>query len=235
MKTTPLICTLLTLMSLFAQAQQTSFGLRGGVHLPNVYVTEGLDQLTPDFKIYTTFNVGAVAEIGIGRYFALQPELAYVGKGFRVAEDFSLNLFNLPVPVGFTAESRFNYLELPVLAKLKFGNEVLGGYLVAGPTVGYALNGRLITRANALLDIKVSDSKINLDAIDYERFEVGAAAGVGFTVYTGFGQIFADARYTRGFTQLYDIPVVDERIRNQSFGANVGFLVALGNNRNVRP
>ncbi len=230
MKTTPLMFALLTLMSFLttATAQNVSLGFRGGVHFPNVYTTDGIDNLTPDFKTYTATNIAAVAEISIGEHFALQPELAYVGKGFKVAEDFALDLFNIPLPVGVTAESRFNYLELPVLAKYKFGNDMVGGYVTAGPTVGYALNGRLITRANALVDFKVSDSNIDLDAINYERFDVGGAVGAGFTVNTTFGQLFADARYTRGFTQLYDIPVIDEKIRNQSFGVNIGFLVPLG-------
>ncbi|MDX1943473.1 MAG: porin family protein [Saprospiraceae bacterium] len=236
MKTTPKIVALLLFMAIsaFATAQNISIGLRGGLHLPNVYVTDGIDNLTPDFKSYTAASIAAVAEIGFGQHFAIQPELAYVGKGFKVAEDFALDLFNVPVPVGVTAESRFNYLEMPVLAKVKFGNETVGGYITAGPTLGYALSGRLITRANALVEFKVSDSDINLDAIDYERFEVGAVAGAGLTVNTSFGQLFADARYSRGFTQLYDIPVIDEKIRNQGIAFNIGFLVPIGG-KQIRP
>lgn len=237
MKKAPKILTLLTLlltMTTAAFAQDISIGLRGGIGLPNVYTTDGIDNLTPDFKTYTAANIAAVMEIGFGEHFAIQPELAYTGKGFKISEDFALDLFNVPLPVGVLAESRFNYLELPVLAKYKFGNESVGAYITAGPTLGYAMSGRLITRANALVDFKVSDSKINLDAIDYQRFEVGALVGAGFTVHTSFGQLFADARYARGFTELYDIPVVDEKIRNQSIAFNVGFLVPIGG-KSIRP
>jgi len=225
-----LFCSLFTV----ATAQDISFGLRGGVNFANVYTTDGLDNLTPDFKSYEAINLAAVAEIGITENFAFQPELAFISKGFVVAEDFDLELFNVPLPVGATAESRFRYLELPLLAKYKFGGEGLNAYVTAGPTLGYAMSGRLITRANALLDFQLSDSNIDLDAIDYERFEVGALVGLGVAVNTSFGQLFADARYQRGFTQLYDIPVVEEQIRNQGIALNVGFLIPIGSG-NIRP
>lgn len=237
MKNAPKIALAIALLiSLFstAQAQEVSFGLRGGVNFANVYTTEGLGNLTPDFKSYEAINLAAIAEIGITENFAFQPELAFINKGFVIAEDFDLELFNIPLPVGASAESRFRYVELPLLAKYKFGGESLNAYVMAGPTIGYAMSGRLVTRANALIDFKISDSNVDLDAIDYERFEVGGLVGAGVSINTTFGQLFADARYQRGFTQLYDIPVVDERIRNQGISLNVGFLVPIGGG-NIRP
>ncbi|MFN7120141.1 MAG: porin family protein [Saprospiraceae bacterium] len=214
---------------------QLSLGLRGGLNVGNVYTTDGLDAVTPDFQSINGPTVAGVLEYGFSKNFALQTELGITRKGFKFGLDRDINLFNIPVPVGATAESRFNYLEVPLLAKIKFGDETVHGYVTAGPTFGYATSGRLITRADALFEFKVSDTDINLDAINYERFEVGGAVGAGIGFNTGFGQLFADARYTRGFTELYDIPVFDERIRNQGFALSVGFLVPLSNNRTVYP
>lgn len=214
---------------------QFSIGLRGGLNFGNVYTTDGLDAITPDFQYINGPTVAGVVEYGISKNFAIQSELAVTRKGFKLREDFAVNLFNVPVPVGASAESRFNYLEVPLLAKVKFGDEVVHGYITAGPTFGYATSGRLITRANALFEFKVSDTDINLDAINYERFEVGGSVGAGLGFNTSFGQLFADARYTRGFTELYDIPVIDERIRNQGFAVSVGFMVPLGGGRTVYP
>lgn len=237
MKKAPKILVLIAFVLSFASlstAQQVSIGLRSGINWSGVYTTAGLDALTPDFTSLNALHVAAVAEIGISEHFAIQPEIVYSRKGFVVSEDFNLELFDIPLPVGVTAESRFGYIDVPLLAKYKFGSAQVGGYVAAGPTFGYALNGRLITRADALLDIKISDTDINLNSIDYERWEVGAAAAAGLTVHTGFGQIFADARYTRGFTQLYDIPVVDENIKNQGFALSLGFLVPLSGAK-IRP
>ncbi len=215
---------------------QFSVGLRGGFNFSNVYTTNGLDAITPDFQHISGPSIAGVLEYGISDHFALQTELAITRKGFKLGLDKDITLFNIPIPVGATAESRFNYVEVPLLAKVKFGDEVVHGYITAGPTVGYATSGRLITRANALFEFKVSDTDINLDAINYERLEVGGSVGAGLGFSTGFGQLFADARYTRGFTQLYDLPVVDEKIRNQGFAVSVGFLVPLSSgDRRIYP
>ena len=213
--------------TLTAQAQ-VSIGLRGGYQVANINTTDGLNALTPDFKAIDGFSIGAVAEVPLGYGFHFQPELAYTRKGFSVQESTALELFNLPIPVGVEAISRFDYLEAPLLMKYKFGDGRVNAYVAAGPTFGYALDGQLITRANALLDIKLLDTDIDLDAINYERFEVGAALGGGVSFYTPFGQLFIDARYNHGFTQVYDIPVVDEKVKNKSFGINVGFMVPIG-------
>lgn len=237
MKNAPKIIAIVALLATFYTTSfaQLSLGLRGGLNFGNVYTTDGLDAITPDFQSISGPSVAGVLECGFSKNFAVQTELGITRKGFKIREDFDVNLYNVPVPIGATAESRFNYLEVPLLAKVKFGDEVVQGYVTAGPTFGYATNGRLITRANALFEFKVSDTDINLDAINYERFEVGGSVGAGLGINTGFGQLFADARYTRGFTQLYDIPVVNEKIRNQGFALSVGFLVPLGETRTVYP
>lgn len=212
----------------FTAQAQVSLGLRGGYQMSNINVTDGLDALAPDFKTIDAFSIGVVMEVPLGYGFHFQPELAYSRKGFSLQESTALDLFNIPVPVGVEAISRFDYLEAPLLMKYKFGDGRVNAYLAAGPTFGYALDGQLITRANALIDIKLLDTDIDLNAINYERFEVGAALGGGVSFYTPFGQLFVDARYNHGFTQVYDIPVVDEKARNQNFGINVGFLVPIG-------
>lgn len=230
MKKAPKFLTIVALLVAFYATSfaQVSIGLRGGLNLANIYTTNGLDNLTSDFKYISGPTIAGVLEYSVNDNFALQTELAYTRKGFQTNVGTDINLFNVPLPVGVTAESRFSYLELPVLAKVKFGNEIVKGYVMAGPSVGYATNGRLITRANALLEFKISDTDLNLDAINYERFEVGATVGAGVAFNTPVGQLFADARYNRGFTELYNIPIVEEKIRNQGLAFNVGFLVPVG-------
>ncbi len=216
------------IFSAFALQAQVSIGLRGGYQLSDIRATDGLDALAPDFKSIDAFNIGAVLEVPLGYGFSFQPELAYSRKGFRVEEDFAVDLFDIPVPVGVEAISRFDYLEAPLLMKYKFGEGRTQAYLAAGPSFGYALDGQLITRANALLDIEVGNSDIDLDAINYERFEVAGTVAGGLSFATSFGQLFLDARYHHGFTQLYDIPVMDERARNRNFGVSAGFMLPLG-------
>lgn len=210
-----------------AQAQIT-IGLRGGYQSANVNLTDGLDRLAPETKAINAFSIAAVADVPLGYGFSIQPELAYNQKGFRMEEGFDVNLFDIPIPIDVEAESRFNYLEVPLLFKYKFGAGKVNAYINGGPALGYALNGNLTTYANALVDIKLLETDIDLDAINYERVEFSAIVGGGITIDAGVVQLFADARYQHGFTELYDIPVVEETIKNKSFGVNAGFLIPIG-------
>ena len=214
------------------QAQDISFGLKTGVQSANVKVPGFINDISqiPDFKSITTFNVGVVSEIGLHENFAVQPELNFTQKGFQIKEDFDVNLFDIPLPVGVRAITKFNYLEMPVLAKARFGNELAEFYLVAGPTFGYALSGNLDTRAKLLVELDVFSTSIDLDAVGYKRFEVGGMAGAGAAFGIGNGnKLFLDVRYSHGFSQAYDIPIVHERVQHNSIGLNVGFTMPIGN------
>ncbi len=204
-----------------------SVGVRGGVGWSKVYATDAIDALASDFELATVYSAALVAELPITRNFAFQPELAYTRKGFSIQQQADIELFNLPIPLGTRAISTFGYLEAPLLAKMQFGNEVVKGYFTAGPSFGYAIDGNLETRTDGFLDIKLIDTDINLDAIDYQRFEVSGVVGVGASFQTGVGKIVMDARYQHGFTELYDIPFLEEKVKNQGFGLNAGLLIPL--------
>lgn len=207
---------------------QISIGLKGGFSSSNIYATEAIDQVLPNFKDMTSFNIGAVAEIGISDNFAFQPEIGFTKKGFAAKEGLDIELLGVPVPLGVKAVTQIDYIDVPLLAKYKFGNEGINAYVLAGPSIGYALDGRVLTKATVLIDFNIAKTPINLDAINYQRLEIGGTAGAGFAVNTGIGQLFMDARYNLGFTQLYDIPLVNEKLRNKSFAINAGFLIPIG-------
>ncbi len=222
-----IITIVIALLSSFSLQAQVSIGFRTGTQWANIAVSEGLEGLTPDFKNITGYSFGAVVEIPVGAHFAIQPELAFTRKGFGIKEDIGLELFDIPLPLGLRNDSRFGYLEMPVLAKYKFGNQAVQAYVMAGPSVGYATHGRIVTRARLLLDFKVLDQPIDLDAVNYERIELGAVAGAGVNFNLGGVQLFVDGRYSRGFTQVYDIPVIQDRVSNRGFGLNAGLLFAI--------
>jgi hypothetical protein len=206
---------------------QLSIGVKGGVNFANVYTTEALGNLTPDFKPIDEFHFGVVGELGLTNHFALQSELNVIKKGLQFDEDFNANVFNMNIPLGVTTEARFTYIEVPVLAKVKFGDGPLQAYAVAGPTFGYAAAGRLDNKAKALLEIDLGSVDIDLDQINYERFEIGAQAGLGAVLDLGGTQLFADARYGLGFTELYDIPIFEERVKNKGISLSAGIMFNL--------
>ena len=224
-----LFAALLFLCLTTIQAQEISFGLKGGVNLANVNATQAIDQLTPDFKDITTLTFGGVAELGINENFAIQSELLYTQKGFGIRQGVDVNLFNIPLPLGVTAETRFNYLEMPLLAKVKFGQREVKGFLMAGPTFGYATSGKLVTKANVLIDFTLTNTPINLDAINFERFELVVLSEVDLVMTPHLVNFLLKPGTITVFTQLYDIPLVDETLRNRNISIGAGVMIPINN------
>ena len=214
-------------------AQTFSLGAKVGYNWNNV--TAPAFNGTLDFKKMTNTNFGLVAQIGLTDNFSIQPELNYVQKGFRIQESKDLNLYNVPIPLGVSAVTAIKYIDIPLLAKYKFRGEGASGYVFAGPSVGYALSGNLETHAQVIIDIKVASTNINLDAVDYKRFEVGGVVGAGFEVPIGRAKLFGEARYTQGFNDVYEVPVIGARVKNNGFGLSAGFTVPFGGGTSVRP
>ena len=213
---------------------QTSIGFRGGINVGNVSEPDIIGQILPDFQSIIGSNVAVVVEIGISDHFSFQPELAFTQKGFKLKEGIDINLFKIPLPLGVKATTKVNYVEIPLLAKVKFGNEKMQTYLTAGPVLSYAVGGRFKTQAQILFDIPIIDQKLDLDALGYNQFEIGVSVGGGLSFNTGQGAFFVDARYTHGFTDVYDVPVVDLKLKNKGFGVNVGYLIPITSNKTSR-
>ena len=228
LKQTPyLIVAFLVLAAFSIKAQSTHFGVRGGTTFNTISQTEVVDAITPEIDYLVGFSGAVYAEIPLGATFAFQPELAFSQKGFSLAQGADLDLFGAPLALGVRANTRFNYLETPLLMKAKFGSEQVKAFVMAGPALGYALNGRIRTQSTGLLEFQLSDNSIDLDAINYERFEFSGVVGAGLQIDAGFGNIIIDGRFQQGITELYDIPLVSERVRNRGFAINAGVSIPL--------
>lgn len=206
---------------------QISVGAKAGVYTSFIDVTEAAEGLTQNVEGLTTPTFGLVAEIRLGENFAFQPELLYTTKGFKINQGININLGGFPITAGVTASTKINYIEMPLLAKYKFGNEGLKFNITAGPVLSYAANGQLVTRANLLVDINPLKTNIDLDALNYERLEVSASIGASMAYATNGGEFFADARYVHGFSDLYNAPVVDLNLKNRGIGVTVGYKMNL--------
>src|SRR5687768_7106752 len=111
-----------------SMAQSISIGPRVGVNLGTQVVTGGdseeEDAWNDEVKAAAGLQIGAVANFMISDMFAIQPEVLYVQKGYKFEED------------DMSVVGKYNYLEVPVLAKLSLGTGQLKGFVTAGPTFG---------------------------------------------------------------------------------------------------
>ncbi len=207
----------------FLNAQNVAFGARAGMMWNNV-VSGDLNN-TIDFKTISTSSIGLVADVKLTDNIAFHPELNYTEKGFKTDISKDLALFGVQLPLGARASTVVKYVDMPLAVKYSFGNtEGVHFYAMAGPTLGYALSGKLETSAKLLIDIKIASTPINLSSQNYTRFEVGGIVGGGLNVPVGNGNFYVDARYTRSFQDVYEVPIIGAKVRNQGFGVGLGYV-----------
>jgi hypothetical protein len=120
-----------------AFAQHTSFGLKAGLNISSVKISDG-----DDYDSKAGLHVGGLAHIHISPHFAIQPEIVYSMQGGK-SGDTKLNL---------------NYVNIPVLFQYMFD----GGFrLQTGPQLGFMASAKSKTG-----DVEV-DVKDDLASIDF--------------------------------------------------------------------
>jgi hypothetical protein len=119
-------------LSAFAQDDPTTYvGFKGGVSIPQL--SGGQDnELSRDYKSRLALNFGAFVDIGITNRFSVQPEVNFAGQG---GKRIGIQPVTEPIPglptlpngvyyyADFSNEAILNYLEVPVLAKYRFGSK----------------------------------------------------------------------------------------------------------------
>ena len=206
---------------------QVSIGAKAGIYRSDISVQGINNNILPATQGITDISLGVVSEIIVGENFGFQPELNYEKSGFKISEGLDLNVFNIPLPVGVKAKTKVDYLSMPLLAKYKIGTGPVKGYVTAGPNFRYALKGEVQTFATVLIDIPVFSQDINFSGENVNRLDVGGIIGAGVTFDSGPGQLFLDARYNHGFTQVDNFSFADLKINNTGLGFNIRYMMPL--------
>ena len=146
------------------------------------------------------FQGGLAFDLNLGNVLSLQPELLYIQKGgktvYKADEDNKV-------------ESRlyYNYVEVPVLLKLKFfpnDTEGAGFYLLGGPFAGLALGGKIKTSTTIAGETTTAEEDFEFDNDDADERQRRLDWGVAFGGGVQFGRVFIDARYNLGINNLLD-------------------------------
>lgn len=197
---------------------QTAVGIKGGLNFSNINHGQDLDERFDDVSrpFQIGFNFGLGADFYVGETFSLYTELMFTQKG----ESYEgTGTVNDPVAgniqVREETEVTLNYLELPILARFKFG-DMSKFYINVGPTVGYWLGGNVEYEFERGDDTESFEDRIefkNRDEItsddrgnvlaneDVNRLEIGAAIGTGAMLGEKFN---IDFRYTMGLTGIHE-------------------------------
>jgi hypothetical protein len=195
---------------------------KGGITSSNVNFDEDLANQKS--------NTGFVGGLGLSfpitsdNFVAIQPEILYTQKGFK--GDY-LGVANRRV--------NYNYLEVPLLLKVNFGEEAFKAFVNAGPSFGYALGGRW--RADNQ-DMKVkfgtgtnSTDMMYLDTDDVNRLDIGLQFGIGAGIAAGPGDLTLEARYGIGLTDFTNVsgqPDSFNKSKNRVIALMLGYAIPFG-------
>jgi hypothetical protein len=174
--------------------------------------TLGGDDAGDEAKSKAGFTVGVALNMPLGDgMFSLQPELNYIQKGVKYEEgDFKETL-------------SLGYLEVPVLAKVTFG-EATKFYFNAGPSVGFGLGGKYKIEEDGEkeeADVKFGDDKNDGKFYIQKGTDIGLQLGGGVIIAE---KVMIDLRYGLGLTDLED----DSSIKNNVFQLTVGIPLSIG-------
>lgn len=198
MKKSFLFLALMLMLGFTAQAQ-VSLIPKGGIALSNINFDQDLTGQKSRF--------GYVAGLGVNfpltadKFFSIQPELLYIQQGTRAtAGNFDVN-----------------YVQLPLLVKVNFGEENLPIYVNAGPSFGYLLN-----------------DPVNLGTMTFtnpNKLDIGLQFGGGVGFGLGPGSLMLDARYGFGLTDIRNESGVADSMnksKNNVFQFTLGYAIPLG-------
>jgi len=190
---------------------ETRVGVLGGLSLARIHFSP--DEPGTSFETATGFAGGAVVDVGLGKRLALSFEPMYARKGgkFTIApDDFFFG-------EGLTGSFRLDYLELPVLLKVRFGEGSVRPYLLAGPTAAY----RLSAKASALGE--TADAKEL-----FKEWDFGISAGAGLAFPAGKASAFLEARYGLGLANVGEGVQEGESIKNRALLVLAGVTFGVG-------
>jgi hypothetical protein len=219
------ISVLFALLSLTSHTQ--SIGAKFGFN-NNAAIIDGIGALAENQTSYTGLSAGIVTDIPMTQHLFFSSGVTYIQKGFSLNQNTTTDFLGFYLPIGVNVATQTNYIEVPLALKYKYGNEKASVYVTAGPKLAYATDASLIAKARLILDINVV--KYDLDLADdlYNRFEIGALAGIGGEVKAGTGSFFGEILYNRSFTNFLNDPIIDLKVKNNGIGINVGYKYNFG-------
>ncbi len=198
-------------------AQDISYGLKAGVNYGATKTTDA--DYNASFNPVLGPAVGVFAQIGLGEYFAIQPELQYFPSGSKQVDDYYFTPYD--DGIDYDVKNSVNYFNIPIMAQYMFTE---GLALEAGPYVGFLLSAKSKGTVGGV-DVD-EDTKDGFESMDY-GVGVGAAYaldnGVFFNLryYLGLADLHKEAEMTE--TKAGEVGTADFKVQNRILQFSVGY------------
>ncbi|MCU0340537.1 MAG: PorT family protein [Spirosomaceae bacterium] len=212
----------------FSASAQLAVGARGGATLAKTMGSGYIQNYTGELNPIVSGNAAVFLKVPIAGGLSFRPEIGYVQNGAGFTANELMDLVGVNLPLSGSLRQRMTYVQAPLLLQYEFGGKEapVKPYIVLGPTFSYLVDGKIVSRAD-LLVFRSRPLRTNIGLGVFNRFDIGAAAGAGLNFDLGTVQMMLEARYDRGFTPVYDAPVVRVPVHNQAVSVMAGFAIPL--------
>jgi hypothetical protein len=232
-------------------ADGIKIGAHGGLSIPNIRGSE-TDLFSRGFKSRRGPFFGLSAAIGLNPRLSLVAELNYTSQGgLRTGlQPITMELPpGLPLPPGtvlyadFRNETVLDYIELPVMARLAFGDKVRF-FVNAGPYFGYLVRARALTQGTSAVYMDEAGTQPVIIPPDTEplfidlgaetdvkdslkKTNIGLAGGGGLICPFGPGDILLEARFQLGLTTIQKDVEASGKSQTGAIVISLGYMLPL--------
>ena len=119
-----------------------------------------------------------------------------------------------------------NYLELPILTHIYFGNKNFRFFINLGPKIGYALGEKTDENLNGA---SPNTENTQHDMAIEKKFDWGLCGGPGIEIRTGIGSFLLEGRYYYALGDIFYSRQEDyfSKSASQVFSAKISYLMPL--------
>jgi len=236
-------------------AGDVKLGAHGGISIPNLRGSE-TDIYSRGFKSRQGPTFGLTADFVLSSRFSLAVNLNFTSQGGlrKGIQPITMELPpGLPIPPGtilyadFRNETVLDYLEIPVLVRLTFGDKVRF-FLDAGPYIGFLVRAVALTEGTSALYLDETatlpiiippateplevDLGAKTDVKDsLETGNIGLAGGGGMIHPLGPGDLVFEARFQLGLTTIQKHPETDGHTQTGAVVISLGYRLPLSRHK----
>jgi hypothetical protein len=177
------------------------FGIKAGGNMAKPTGADAAD-IAETLKTKVGFVGGIFIAFNLSNSFTIQTEVLYTMKGATLEE----------TDIDETIEGKLygDYLEIPLLLKLKLGSGGIQPFLIAGAYAGFKLSEK----------ITVMGEEIPLEEALLKNNDYGAIFGGGLNLGHSF---HVDVRYSLGLAKIAEGDIENPDVKNGVWSATVGF------------
>lgn len=182
----------------------------------------------PDFKYKPGFNISAFYEHDVS-FISIRPELGFYQKGYKMKDEKTVDLLGTKTVTESIFKTTINYLHYGVDVKLNIAS--LPVYAILGPYGTYAIGGKSYAKttitSSGVINNKIEnegDEKLKFGKDkddDYLSSSFGLDFGLGASFEVGSGDLFIEAKYDLGLSNIVDSD--DISVKNRGFVIDLGF------------